>query len=171
MRNRDQSPKVSEPAYLPVTYDPTLAFVHPALVKALTYWNLRRGDRAMPSRSDLTPQGMRAFLPHVALIDVLDMPGAEPDYFIRLAGTAIEQVIGPRSGKTLATDTPPGLALRWRTQYDMMLRSRKPLRSVARIGYHNKTWLEGEHLSAPLSDDGEKINAIFWVFAVTTPEQ
>src|SRR5260370_37102735 len=97
MRRRDES--LSQSALPPITYDPTLSFAHPALVKAFTYWNSSRGERAMPTRADIAPRRMRSFLPHVALIEVKPRPGAEPDYFVRLAGTAIEEVLGKRTGR------------------------------------------------------------------------
>jgi hypothetical protein len=113
---------------------------------------------------------MRSFLPHVALVEVKPGPGGEPDYFVRLAGTAIEEVLGKRTGRSLTQDLPPALAQRWRAQFDAVLKSRQPLRATGRIAYDNKTWLEAEILYAPLSEDGTDVSMVFLAFAATVPK-
>jgi hypothetical protein len=163
MRRRDES--LSQSALPPIIHDPTLSFAHPALVKAFAYWNSRRRDRAMPRRADITPQGMRSFLPHVALVEVKTRPGNGPDYFVRLAGAAIEEVFGKRTGRPLTEDVPPELAVRWRAQFDAVVNSQKPLRATGRIAFENKTWLEAEILCAPLSEDGTQVGMVLLAFA------
>ncbi|HEY2444594.1 MAG TPA: PAS domain-containing protein [Rhizomicrobium sp.] len=170
MRGRNSSPGVSEPALPPVTYDATLSFAHPALVKAFAYWNSRRGERAMPARADIRPQDMRGFLPHVALIEVQPGPGDKRDYFVRLAGTSVEEVLGRRSGRPLTEGLDAALAERWRAQFDVVLASRQPLRATGRVAYDNKSWLEAEILYAPLSEDGATVGMVFIAFAATVPK-
>jgi hypothetical protein len=55
------------------------------------YWSAKRGQRAMPSRADLDPGDLKALLPHILLIDVVE-GGA--DFRYRLVGTEIERHIG-----------------------------------------------------------------------------
>ena len=165
MRRRDEWPL--QRGLPPIIHDATLSFVHPALVKAFAYWNSSRRERAMPGRADITPQGMRSFLPHVALVEVKPRPGNGPDYFVRLAGTAIEEVFGKRTGRPLTQDVPPELAVRWRAQFDAAVNSQKPLRATGRIAYENKTWLEAEILCAPLSEDGTSVSMVLLAFAAT----
>ena len=56
-----------------------------------TYWQSKRGTRAMPSRADIDPGEFRALLPHVMLVDVVD-GGA--DFRYRLVGTELERHFG-----------------------------------------------------------------------------
>jgi hypothetical protein len=170
MRGRNPSPGLSELALPPVAYDATLAFAHPALVKAFAYWNSRRGERAMPARADIRPQDMRGFLSHVGLIEVQPGTGGKPDYFVRLAGTSIEEVLGKRTGRPLTDGLAPALAERWRAQFDMVLQSRQPLRATGRVGYDNKSWLEAEIFYAPLGEHGATVSMVFIAFAATVPK-
>jgi len=61
------------------------------LLALYIYWSGKRGQRAMPCRADIDPGDVRALLPHILLIDVLE-GGA--DFRYRLVGTEIERHIG-----------------------------------------------------------------------------
>jgi hypothetical protein len=45
---------------------------HPVVQAALETWERLRGERRMPSRADLSPREMKAFLKHVTLAQALD---------------------------------------------------------------------------------------------------
>ena len=53
-----------------------------------TYWLSKRGTRAMPSRADIDPGELRALLPHVLLVDVIE---DGKDFRYRLVGTELER--------------------------------------------------------------------------------
>lgn len=57
---------------------------HVTLRRLYDYWDLKRGQRSMPPRSDLDPADMKALLPHLILIDVVP---DERRYIYRLVGT------------------------------------------------------------------------------------
>src|SRR5918995_1585212 len=59
---------------------------HPALRQAYDYWRLRRDQREFPSRADISPEGMKAFLKYVMLIDVFHEP---LNFIYRVFGTGI----------------------------------------------------------------------------------
>ncbi|HWA50837.1 MAG TPA: PAS domain-containing protein [Dongiaceae bacterium] len=61
-----------------------LADCHITLQRLYEYWDMKRGTRAMPARSDLDPVDMKALLPHLILIDVVP---DERRYVYRLVGT------------------------------------------------------------------------------------
>lgn len=61
-----------------------LAACHVTLQRLHDYWELKRGARPMPARSDLDPVDMKALLPHLILIDVVP---DERRYVYRLVGT------------------------------------------------------------------------------------
>ena len=57
------------------------------LAQLYSYWQSKRGDRLMPSRADINPVEMQAFLSHTMLIDVLADQGDNPRFRLRLVGT------------------------------------------------------------------------------------
>src|SRR4051794_32338479 len=61
----------------------------PLVQEAWNYWNLKRGDRRMPSRKDIDPVEIPRLLSSTALVDVLRDP---LDFRFRLLGTAIDNI-------------------------------------------------------------------------------
>jgi hypothetical protein len=151
-----------------IAYDEKCAFAHPKLVEAFAYWSECCGARTMPLRTDIHPSGMRCFLIHVSLVDVRTSDDATVDYFVRLAGTEVERVLGRRSGKMLTDGVPADQTPRWRTSFDRVLKSGRPLRSFGRLLFQNKTWLNSENMYAPLSDGGAQPAAMLCAFAATS---
>ena len=145
----------------PIAIDESLAFLHPATVQALAYWKSKLDGRLMPSRADIEPRQMRSFMPHIALIDLRNAPDGSQDYFIRLAGTAIEQVFGRLTMRSISEFLPPEIEARWRGMLDAARDAVAPIRAVGRVAYQRKNWLECEVLIAPLSADGETVSMLF----------
>lgn len=143
---------------------PTLAFLH-------SYWNEKRGTRAMPSRKDVRPSDLRNHLGYVLMIEPID-GGAEFRY--RLIGTLVTQYfLTDATGKTVSeafahhgTAAVKGVtALLRKTARDCI-----PMRS-----YGNANWLkqgfEGfDALYLPLSDDGKTCNMILHGFVFDRPK-
>jgi hypothetical protein len=98
----------------PVIVDGSLALVRSATIRARGYWDKVRGERAMPTRQDINPRGMREFLAHVTLVEIQETAGGTIDYQIRLAGSVIEEVFGAISGKPISETLPPETVRRWR---------------------------------------------------------
>src|SRR5690242_10435304 len=55
------------------------------------YWEKERGDRPLPSRTDIDPAALRFILGHLVLLDVLREPLT---FRIRLQGTELEWWMG-----------------------------------------------------------------------------
>jgi len=145
----------------PMVIDHELAFRHPANRAALDYWRDKAGARAMPGRGQIDPVEMRGFLPHIGLADV-GAPGSEPPrYRVRVAGSVIEEVFGPVTGRTLEEALPPPIAARWRMIFDATLHGRAPVRATTRVTHDGKLFLTAEVLMAPLSDDGKTVSMVF----------
>jgi hypothetical protein len=121
--------------------DRELAFEREPTRLACAYWHDRRGDRTMPARGDLAPSGMRKFMSHVGLIDIL-RDSSTADYRIRLAGTRWEAVYGPMTGRCLNEFLAPRLEARWRKAFDSG--SLGPVRVGSRVTYEAKVWLDCE---------------------------
>ena len=67
----------------PTVFVPVDKVENPDLKKLLEYWKEKRGDRAMPTRADLSPQDLKSALKALQLFDVTD--GGE-DFFVRVMG-------------------------------------------------------------------------------------
>jgi len=72
----------------------------PRLAVLYSYWSSKRGARAIPGRADIEPGELRALLPHILLIDVVE---GGRDFRYRLVGTEIERHIGrPVTGSLIS---------------------------------------------------------------------
>jgi hypothetical protein len=151
-----------------ITYDETCSFVHPMLVEAFEYWKAQCAGRQMPLRTDIHPAGMRPFLVHVSLVDVRVGEHGALDYFVRLAGSEVERVLGRRSGKMLLDGVPADQTERWRTPFDRVRESGRPLRSFGRLLFRGKTWLNSENMFAPLGGQWPLPTAMLCAFAATS---
>jgi hypothetical protein len=135
-----------------MAFDWDLQARQPAIIRARDYWQLRRGERAMPNRADLDPVAMRSFTEHVGLVEVRRDTSAEVDYFIRRAGTRWEDVFGAMTGRLIQEFLPPEVETRWRQVFDAVCQKKAPLRVTTDILFQNKSWLEAELFVGPLGD-------------------
>ena len=155
-------PDATPPELPPIGVDRTLIFTRPETQKGYAYWQACCGTREMPSRSDISPSGMREFLPHVGLLDWSEDNG-QTEFHIRLAGTRVEQLIGAATGKKLHEIAPPVVLKRWNMMYRLVCDEARPFRFTSRVTALGKDWLASEFLVAPLSDDGKTVNMLFGV--------
>ena len=126
------------------------------------YWLVTRGDRVMPSRSDINPVRMRDFLPHTMLLDVLGDGHDQLQFRVRLAGTNIVDGYGSELTGKFSTELALG-------------DQAEKLHEVCCYSVNNKmpAYLKGmfqqpdendfvffERLGVPLSSDGENVNIL-----------
>ena len=128
---------------------------------AIAYWQSKCRGRAMPARADIDPTEMRPFLPHVGLVETPDGSAARPDYRIALAGSAIESVLGPLTGRLLQEAVPPMIARRWRSVYEVAVTEAVPIRATSRVSFEAKNFLMAELLVAPLTGDPGRVDTLF----------
>ncbi len=143
-------------------FDPDLRFQHLELAKFHAYWNLKRGERAFPSRADLAPRDLVSLLPWVHMYDVVD--GSE-DFRIRLYGTEIDKLFGivDFRGKSIST-LPSAVFERLRQHLMQVLKTRAPVRAcTTRSVLPNQNYKSAEDVYAPLSSNGEDIDVIMAV--------
>jgi hypothetical protein len=146
---------------LPIAIDDKLAFLHPATVAALGYWKSKLAGRHMPSRADLDPRQMLSFMSHVGLVDLREGVDGGQDYYIRLAGTAVEHTFGALTGRSISEFLPAEIEARWRRMLDTARDAAAPIRTIGRVAFQRKNWLECETLIAPLGTDGSTVSMLF----------
>lgn len=130
----------------------------PINIRALAYWQEKRGARCMPARGDIDPVEIVDILPHVILFEVERNP---PDFYYRLLGTKMdEHMNGSYTGmrmSEIAHQRPPSRI--W-TCLETVRDSKEPLSSDIPYVGKNKDFLVSEDLIMPLSDDGDQVNMI-----------
>ena len=133
------------------------------LLQGYDYWETKRGPRAMPARADLDPIEMKAFLPHVVLMDVLRdrKPGWPLDFHYRLMGSTLDQHMSRRFTGLYMSDLPqqqPDSQM-WQN-FETVVRDRQPqFHRVPYIGPH-KDFLSVIDLVMPLSNDGHSVSML-----------
>lgn len=143
---------------LPVMYiDPELALTKPATAKVYDYWRKCCAGGLMPARKSINPRDMKAFIGRVSLIEIRPK-GQNVDYFVRLAGSQIEEVMGHITGRYFGEFLPPEVEARWRLVCDEIRRTGKPLRVAGRVAFQGKNWLQMEVFVGPLSDEKGEIS-------------
>ena len=70
----------------PTVFVPVEKLEHPELKKLLDYWKEKRGQRPMPSRTDISPHDLKSALRTLQLYDVID--GGE-DFYVRIMGGTV----------------------------------------------------------------------------------
>jgi hypothetical protein len=148
--------------FSPNSFDFTLAFEREPNRLACAYWQSRCEGRAMPTRADLNPVAMKAFTPHISIVELRPAdPGT--DYFLRRAGARWEDVYGAMTGKYMHDILPPHLLPCWQEIFEAATSSGKPVRVTTQVDFEGKTWLSIEMLVAPLGAEGT-VNMLFVSF-------
>jgi len=149
--------------------DAPLALTRPLTIKARDYWTALRSDREMPTRADITPRGMREFLANIALFDV--MPDtSETDFMIRVAGTKLEDLVGPVKGLSVCNSFAPEISARWLKILGCVMRKHEPVRASSRVAFNRMNWLKSEVFAAPLGANG-RIETVFVAVDIWPVEQ
>ncbi|MEM1401118.1 MAG: PAS domain-containing protein [Pseudomonadota bacterium] len=123
-----------------------------------TYWEAKRGQHDMPSRSSIDPTEIVDLLPNLILLDVLHDPR---DFQYRLVGTNVEGFMAsPRTGKRMSElqhQKPPSEI--WKS-CNKVVEERQPLISSIPYVGPKKDFLRVEDIILPLSPHGEQVNML-----------
>lgn len=122
-----------------------------------SYWDGRRGRRAMPARRDFDPVDIPWMLGFVTLHEVL--PGG--DFLFRVDATNTASMFGiDMTGRTLAEYPVVSVREMIRRALTIVAETGRPLRSDLDYDSAHSHW-RYERLILPLSDDGERPNMLF----------
>jgi hypothetical protein len=140
-------------------------FAHPTCVFLRAYWERKRGARAMPARSDISPAELKDHLGWVMLLDVL--PGAR-DFRYRLIGTLVTQYFSAdATGRTvMEAFAPNGEAVQKAVNgvFRKCARDKVIMRTTGNANWLSQGMEEFEAIYLPLSDDGETVTHILHAF-------
>jgi hypothetical protein len=162
----EQPRQIFETALSPVNVDWNMRFEREPVKSAFEYWTSLCNGRSMPRRRELSPYRMRAFLPHVNLVQVIRECLAGPtDYIMTLEGQHAHEIYGAVAHRKLHEALPPALEERWRRGFGLALEVARPVRFFSTVHVGGEPRLQGEVLVAPLGDEIAGVEALFVVFA------
>jgi hypothetical protein len=135
------------------------------------YWLGKCRDGRLPSRDQIRPSELKAWLPHILLVDAVD---GHADFRYRLVGSAIAQDFRlPPTGRLISDVIAPfGVRSVEETLriYRRVAETAQPLQirgSGAWFAQGAKTF---DAILAPLSQDGATVNMIFGAFVFAWEE-
>jgi hypothetical protein len=140
-------------------------FAHPTCVFLRNYWESKRGGRAMPARSDISPSQLKDHLGWVMILEVL--PG-ERDFRYRLIGTLVTQYFsGDSTGMTVMQAFAPNgepVAKAVNSVFRKVARDKVVMRTAGNANWLSDGMEEFEAIYLPLSEDGVNVSHILHAF-------
>ena len=130
------------------------------LIGVLDAWKRTTGNRLAPKREEITPSLLRAALPWIWMIDVID---EGKDFRFRIAGERVIQFMGRRyAGERLSDNLDNPFFQRMRTILAECTQRRRPVAAgPIRSNLKGKEFFEMEVVVMPLSEDGQTVTTLF----------
>ena len=138
-----------------------LDLTQPHTQAAYRYWAEKRGARRMPTPGDINPAEIRALLPHITVVEILE--GSPVDYLYKIDGEAVRDAIGfTRTGHRLSEYRDRlGAAHIWLHDcYDKLRADRTPRSVRHALDYLSRSFHILEIVFLPLSRDGETVHRV-----------
>lgn len=148
--------------------DPELRWQDARLGQLLDWWT-GHCDRLghLPARRDFDPLLMRALLPYIYMVDVIDLGRR---YRWRLIGTEITAMARRNSTGRYFDEIHDAAAYAEATaSFAAVVSACRPQRSVGALSYLDRGFVTYEAMKVPLADDGRRIDMILGL-AVIAPE-
>lgn len=131
----------------------------PILRQVYDYWRGKCRDGAIPDRADLNPAEMTALLPHIFMMDIVDV-GARFRY--RLVGTEIVFKVGfDATGQFLDEVVGGDYLEHMRTLFLKVVTTRKGVYSSSTFQYPEREHVHTARLYLPLTNGGDAVAIIF----------
>lgn len=140
--------------------DPELRFDRPELRHLLALWEEKRGDRALPDRTDFSPFILKPYLPRVLIYQVVGEPPARRFRF-RLYGTLVTQYSGRNPTGRYVDESMSSEAY---ADFDRALSwvcdEARPLRATGTYYFVDRSFVHFESISMPITVAGEMVEQV-----------
>lgn len=123
----------------------------------LALWNDKRGDRPMPSRSELAVAALKPWLGNLALIDISGDGGA----VFRLCGTNLHARFGGEVTRRDVAELSPAIGESFRACLEWVCRSQTPTECIHERVINGVPAAFSE-LHLPLSDDATHVHTLLF---------
>jgi hypothetical protein len=135
----------------------------PRLREAYLYWDAKRRDRLMPTRSDIDPVEIPRLLPYVILIEVVREP---LDFRYRLIGTQARDIMRQDfTGKCFSEIRGKGKESALWYGCEAVVRSKAPISEKTPYVGPERFLRNCENVLLPLSNDRVNVTMIFKVIS------
>ena len=154
-------PRGGDGPHLPVgdTLRDAGSFRTEIVLRASEYWYGKLSGNRLPARADIRPEEILPILPHVFLVDVSYQPLA---FKFRLIGTEIDRLAARSYTGAGVNETE--YARDWERiheQYRNVIETRAPRLDINNAVWTGREFISYERFIAPLSSDGDVIDALF----------
>ena len=129
------------------------------------YWVQRRAasGRSLPGRQHVDPVGMRSFLPHVVLIDVV-RDGPHHRFRNRLNGSHVTQIFGrDGTGKYIEHTGFLHIFDDLYRRFSTVVDEKALVYGISPSPDRRLDFVDYEHLTLPLASDGQTVDMLFGV--------
>jgi hypothetical protein len=141
------------------------SFQHPTLDFLYRYWDEKRGQRALPRRSDIIASELR---PHLGSVMLVDVVSNLDEFRYRLVGTLVTQYfLKDGTGMTVDeafADRDPLVAKAISGLFRKSAQEHAVLHTFGNALWLGPGFEEFEAIYLPLSDDGTSVNMILHAF-------
>ena len=141
--------RFAESMGMPARCDASLGFNTPQLAEAVAIWREKAGESGLPPRTQFTARTLRAFLPHVSTVDLVETDSSRRFRF-RLMGTAVSQLLGDHTGKFVDEAVVSPFRERWLAVMEAAIKAGAPLRIFGRLEYRQQDFIAMDMMIAPL---------------------
>ena len=143
-------------------FKPAAALVGDRARAAHALWERVKGSRLAPKRQEITLALVRTLAPWMWIVEVVD---DGEDFRFRQAGDRVVQFLGRRYSGTSLSELPSDPFFnRLETILARCLEQKAPVAfGPVRSAHPGKEHWEVEVIALPLSEDGEKVTALFGV--------
>jgi len=135
---------------------------HPLIRRFASYWQMKRGERCAPARSDIEPAELGQFLPHMFMLDVI-----RPDmrFKVRLVGTDMERDsnIYNSTGRFSDEVVPPHAYPELHDEMEDVARHFVLRYKIADMAWQGRPYARYHRLMMPLSDDQSVVNIVLGI--------
>jgi hypothetical protein len=126
-----------------------VAISHPALRSLFDLWDVKRGSRQAPPRSDFSHEDLLPWFGHLMLLDCLD----NNEYRYRLYGTTLTELFGfDLTGKMVGASVDR-IGTKPQDEYARVVRIGAPV-YVSRSSPSAREYLQVDKLALPLMEGG-----------------
>jgi len=133
---------------------------YPEIIRALAYWRAKRGDRPLPSRSDIDPLDLSIDLPRIMMAEVTHDP---LEFRYRVAGTGTFRVHGEElTGKRPRDLQPPEFGMLIYGHYCEVVARRTPILHLIQLNV-GEVATSYARIILPLASDGATVDRLLTV--------
>lgn len=138
----------------------------PKFQTLLNYWSLKKGEKALPSRKDMSPRDLISVLPHIFIFDLVVKDGILEDALVSLMGTALVDLYGETTGESVNKKLDFDVGERIYHMCQEAINRGEPVANQVNVMTEDRPHISVSTLYCPLSSNGTDIDKIIGQVAI-----